>query len=299
MLNQAITGAFGNELTTMCDFSNIGIVGHSLGGMMASHACRCDKRVKVGISLDGPLYGPHATEPFSKPFLFMRTSNYYESTAAAFDDNLFQMLGMTKDTFIGSIERFCQANGKDTIQIVVNGSTHNTFSDESILSDFISQIIEKSIDLSMLGATQVLPLPEMLNTIRGSIVVFLNQHLKKEIAAYPSQVQHDPTHEDFDFYVPGPPEHKEIEINPTLFNAYVGQYKFLDIDAVGTITQQENKFYAQMTGQPQVQIYPESETDFFLKVVDVQISFVKNDRAQVTRLILHQGGTDLAAEKIK
>jgi len=42
----------------------------------------------------------------------------------------------------------------------------------------------------------------------------------------------------------------------------------------------------------------ESETGFFLKAIDAQITFVKDNKGQVVRLILHQGGVDMEAKKI-
>jgi len=40
-------------------------------------------------------------------------------------------------------------------------------------------------------------------------------------------------------------------------------------------------------------MFAESETRFFLKVVDAQVEFVKNDTGRVTNLVLHQGGQDM------
>jgi len=45
---------------------------------------------------------------------------------------------------------------------------------------------------------------------------------------------------------------------------------------------------SQATGQPEAELYPSSATEFFLKIVDAQITFVKNQQGQVTQLILHQ-----------
>ena len=92
-------------------------------------------------------------------------------------------------------------------------------------------------------------------------------------------------------------KHIKIEINPMLLDAYVGQYKFGDI--VFTISKDGSELYAQIIGQPAYPIYPESETTFFYTAADLQISFVKNDRNQVVQLILHQGGKDLVAKRIK
>jgi hypothetical protein len=54
----------------------------------------------------------------------------------------------------------------------------------------------------------------------------------------------------------------------------------------------------QLTGQPKFELFPESETKFFLKVVDAQITFVKDDKGVITHAIVHQGG-DHKAKKIK
>ena len=59
-----------------------------------------------------------------------------------------------------------------------------------------------------------------------------------------------------------------------------------------TVTLEDDRLMAQLTGQGKNQIYPESETAFFLKVVDAQIEFVA-ENGKVTHLVLHQGGRDL------
>jgi hypothetical protein len=53
------------------------------------------------------------------------------------------------------------------------------------------------------------------------------------------------------------------------------------------------------TGQPKAELFPTSETEFFLKMVEAQITFVKNEQGQVTQLILHQNGRNMAAKKIR
>jgi len=39
-------------------------------------------------------------------------------------------------------------------------------------------------------------------------------------------------------------------------------------------------------------VYPESQTKFFLKVVDAEVEFVSDEKGQVNAVILHQGGQD-------
>jgi CubicO group peptidase (beta-lactamase class C family) len=93
-------------------------------------------------------------------------------------------------------------------------------------------------------------------------------------------------------------ERKEITINPSLLDAYVGEYKLAQ-NFILTITKENERLYVQATGQPRVQLHPEAETDFFLAEVDAQVSFVKDGTGKVTQLTLHQGGRDQKAEKIR
>ena len=52
---------------------------------------------------------------------------------------------------------------------------------------------------------------------------------------------------------------------------------------------EDGKLMTQATGQGKVQVFPETETKFFLKVTDAQIEFFKDDKGAVTHLVLHQG----------
>ena len=65
-----------------------------------------------------------------------------------------------------------------------------------------------------------------------------------------------------------------------------------------TITREDARLLAQVTGQPSVEIYASSETEFFYRVVDAQITFQVGGDGTVAALTLHQGGQDLAAKKL-
>jgi hypothetical protein len=49
--------------------------------------------------------------------------------------------------------------------------------------------------------------------------------------------------------------------------------------------------------QPKLEVFPESDRDYFLKVVDAQITFVTDGQGRATELILHQGGRDQHAKR--
>jgi tetratricopeptide (TPR) repeat protein len=53
----------------------------------------------------------------------------------------------------------------------------------------------------------------------------------------------------------------------------------------------------QATGQPKFPLFAESDTKFFLKVVDAEVEFFKNEKGEVTYLMLHQNGRDTKAVK--
>lgn len=95
-----------------------------------------------------------------------------------------------------------------------------------------------------------------------------------------------------------PPPRVAVSVKPEILKRYVGTYA-LTPALIITITVEDNKLMAQLTGQPRFQVYAESETKFFYKVVEAQITFVKNDDGKVNSLILHQHGMNQTAMKTK
>jgi CubicO group peptidase (beta-lactamase class C family) len=93
-----------------------------------------------------------------------------------------------------------------------------------------------------------------------------------------------------------PSERKEITVSPAVLGAYVGTYQ-LTPDFAIVVTFEGVQLMAQATGQPKFPLFAESETKFFLKVVDAEVEFFKNEKGEVTHLILHQGGQDQKGTK--
>jgi len=84
---------------------------------------------------------------------------------------------------------------------------------------------------------------------------------------------------------------KECEFNPSRFEAYMGEFEL--VNAPGFIieyTMADGKFYTQATGQQKFQIFPSSDTTFFLKVVEAWVSFHPESDGSVNRITLHQNG---------
>jgi Domain of unknown function (DUF3471) len=95
-----------------------------------------------------------------------------------------------------------------------------------------------------------------------------------------------------------PKERVAIFVDPVLYDAYVGHYELTPEFSI-TITKENNHLFAQATGQEKFEIFPESETKFFYKIVDAQISFIKDKNGKVSQLILHQDKHDSPGKKIR
>ena len=93
-----------------------------------------------------------------------------------------------------------------------------------------------------------------------------------------------------------PTEHKEITVDPKSYDRYIGRYSLGP--ATITVLQEGNHLFAQTNG-PKIQLFPEGVRDYFFKLFDAQITFVTDGNGQATELILHEGGTDLYANRIK
>ena len=91
-----------------------------------------------------------------------------------------------------------------------------------------------------------------------------------------------------------------VEISSTSFRAsgrlpwmppsWIPMLVFTDSgdNAVLTVTRDGKQLFAQRSGQPAVAIHPQSNTEFFYKVVDAQISFITDAKGEATSLMTLQ-----------
>jgi serine-type D-Ala-D-Ala carboxypeptidase/endopeptidase len=94
-----------------------------------------------------------------------------------------------------------------------------------------------------------------------------------------------------------PKEHKPIAVAPKVFDGYVGQYQ-LAPNFILTVSREGAQSFVQATGQPKVEIFPESDRDYFLKAVDAQITFETEAQGRATGLVLHQNGMNQSAKRL-
>jgi CubicO group peptidase (beta-lactamase class C family) len=95
-----------------------------------------------------------------------------------------------------------------------------------------------------------------------------------------------------------PGEHVAIQVDPKIYDAYVGTYRVVP-GVEFTVKREKDQLMVQLTGQTFLPVFPESETEFFYKGVDAQLTFKKNAAGEVSGLVLHQAGLDQTATKVK
>jgi hypothetical protein len=88
-----------------------------------------------------------------------------------------------------------------------------------------------------------------------------------------------------------------VSIAPSVYESFVGDYRF-DFGLLMTFTREDGRFLMQAGKQPKVELFPESETRFFLKGADIKVSFTLDDNGQVTGLTLDQMGQKMAAKRV-
>jgi putative CocE/NonD family hydrolase len=96
-----------------------------------------------------------------------------------------------------------------------------------------------------------------------------------------------------------PDKPTEVKIDPKVFDDYVGQYAFVDNpDLVLSFSRQDNSFFLDVAGQGRFEIFPQSNSKFFLKIIDADATFVRNAQGKVTSVSWRQNNQRTPARKI-
>src|SRR5579859_1484189 len=91
--------------------------------------------------------------------------------------------------------------------------------------------------------------------------------------------------------------HKEIAVDAKILSGYVGTYKFTGT-ALVEVKLDGAQLSAQVTGQPFFPIFATSNTEFFYKVVNAQITFNPGPDGVAQSLVLHQNGANITMQRI-
>jgi hypothetical protein len=142
------------RVAAIIDWSRVGAMGHSTGGLVAIAACERDARLRACVNMDGGVAGPNQ-EPMAdfvakgvtKPTLFLRSQPLY-------DDTTFARRGMTREQWEKrgeagrlALEALAEKSHGVLTTAFVAGAGHFSFSDgpfvmPSSISRFGGRIIK-------------------------------------------------------------------------------------------------------------------------------------------------------------
>jgi hypothetical protein len=94
-----------------------------------------------------------------------------------------------------------------------------------------------------------------------------------------------------------PRVHKEVAIDSTLLDAYVGTYR-LNAGRELKVGRLRALLFAQATGQSSFELYPEGPRDFFAKVAAITVRFERDAGGKATALVITQAGFSFRAPRV-
>jgi hypothetical protein len=100
------------------------------------------------------------------------------------------------------------------------------------------------------------------------------------------------------FVVKRLPDEKTIEVDEATLDRYAGKYEYPGIGVL-TVRRDGRRLVAQMTGQPEFELFAKAPETFFWKVVVAEIKFVVGDNGKVEKAIHQQGGATFDVKKIE
>jgi hypothetical protein len=90
----------------------------------------------------------------------------------------------------------------------------------------------------------------------------------------------------------------DTTVDPAVYNGYVGRYDYGN-EGVMTVTTEDGRLFAQLTGQRRFEIFSYAKDQFFWKVVDAQITFVRDDQGRASGGIHRQDGQTQNVPKLE
>jgi len=96
-----------------------------------------------------------------------------------------------------------------------------------------------------------------------------------------------------------PAKPRAVKLDPKILDAYAGDYELFP-GFLLTFTREDDQLMMQATGQEKNPLFPASETKFFLKGVDIQVTFSgPKEGSEPPTAILHQYGREMSAKRIE
>ena len=93
-----------------------------------------------------------------------------------------------------------------------------------------------------------------------------------------------------------PPPQEDPAVDKKTYADYAGRYSYPG--AVMTVTTENDRLFTQITGQPRFELFPSAPDAFFLKIVDAQLVFQRDEKREVTAVQHSQGGKSFRAARV-
>lgn len=157
------------DLGSGIDVSKVGVFGHSLGGATAAQVMLSDHRFVGGINLDGTFFGSVVERGLDKPFVLFAHTGKNLTTDASWATLWPNLRGFKRE-------------------LILNGSTHGTFTDLPEIADLIG-LREKFPQqvAELLGSTPGERASQIIATYVSSFFGFVLKGEKGELFDGPSK----------------------------------------------------------------------------------------------------------------
>ncbi len=97
-------------------------------------------------------------------------------------------------------------------------------------------------------------------------------------------------------------EQQKISVSPDILKQYAGNYQrtpnLRERFPLLMVTLRGNQLILQAMGRQKIPLYARSETEFAAKFIPVRVEFFKNDKGEVTHLVLHESGQTFKVPRI-
>ena len=93
-----------------------------------------------------------------------------------------------------------------------------------------------------------------------------------------------------------PPPKEDAAVDKKTYADFAGRYSYPG--AVMTVTAEDERLFTHITGQPRFEMFPSAPDAFFLKVIDAQLVFQRDEKRDVTAVQHSQGGNTFRASRV-
>jgi hypothetical protein len=100
------------------------------------------------------------------------------------------------------------------------------------------------------------------------------------------------------FEAPKLPDEQPVEVDPSIFDKYVGKYDIGSSDIV-YISKEDNKLFVQGANLPAYQLLPASDTEYFLREANARVTFNVGEDGMIDSAVINLSGNVITAVKIQ